>query len=236
MKKTVKTLNFFDKAMNAYRNAYNRIMVNGEECHVYFTENNSKTHMPSVDLLPLLTCHGRCRELCGKIEKGRCLPVCYAAGYLNRFPAILEKYAINTVLAIHKPEQYWQEVSNKMRVNRFMRLFGSGDMIINGYFDRLCECLKANPHCEVQGFTKCYEIVNRYIDENGSLPANLHLLFSGWYEYNPVNPHQLPESRVFDEELPSGWLGCTGNCMECCCIGTGCWKAQAGEIVGLKKH
>ena len=45
-----------------------------------------------------------------------------------------------------------------------------------------------------------------------------------------------PESRVFDETLPEGWLGCCGNCLECCCIGTGCWKAQKGEIVGLKKH
>jgi len=225
-----------EKIKAAYKAAYEKIVINGEETHVYFSENNGKTHMPTIDLLPLVTCHGRCRELCGKIEKGKALPPCYAAKMVNRFPSLMQHYAENTVLAIHKPEQYWQEVSNKMRVSRFMRLFGSGDMIINGYFENLCKALIDNPHCEIQGFTKCYEIVNRYIKEHGHLPKNLHLLFSGWYETLPINPYSLPESRVFDEVLPEGWLGCCGNCMECCCIGTGCWKAEKGEIVGLKKH
>lgn len=227
---------FMDKVISAYREAYDEIIVNGKEVHVYFSEDNSKTNMPTLDLLPLVTCHGRCRELCGKIKPGRYLPDCYAAKYVNRFPAIMKHYAENTVLAIHKPDLYWKEVSEKMRVSRFMRLFGSGDMIINGYFDRLCDCLNNNPHCEVQGFTKCYEIVNRYIGNHGSVPKNLHLLYSGWFEYMPVNPHNLPESRVYEGNLPDGWLGCCGNCLECCCIGTGCWKAADGEIVGLKKH
>ena len=227
---------FMDKALAAYWTAYEKIVTRGEDVHVYFSENNSKTNMPTIDLLPLVTCHGRCRELCGKVEKGRFLPVCYAARYTNRLPDVMRHYAENTVLAIHKPDVYWQDIADKMKVSRFMRLFGSGDMIINGFFDRLCACLENNPHCEVQGFTKCYEIVNRYIAEHGSLPKNLHLLFSGWFDYTPINPNQLPESRVFDNELPEGWLGCCGNCLECCCIGTGCWKAEKGEIVGLKKH
>lgn len=235
-KKAAATVTVLDKVKAAYWKAYKDIIIDGKEAHVYFSENNGKTNMPTIDLLPLLTCHGRCRELCGKIEKGKALPPCYAAKYVNRFPALMQKYAENTILAIYKPTQYWDEVNAKMKISRFMRLFGSGDMIINGYFENLCKALDNNPHCNIQGFTKCFEIVNRYIDKYGSLPKNLHLLFSGWYDYMPINPHNLPESRVYDEELPMGWLGCCGNCMACCCIGTGCWKAENGEIVGLKKH
>lgn len=219
----------------ALRDAVKRLDA-GEEMHVHFSDGNSKTHMPSIDLLPLLTCHGRCRELCGKVKPGKYLPPCYAARIANCRPAALRNYAENTALAIHRPAQYWQEVSEKMYTCRFMRLFVSGDMIIPGYFEHLCEALQKNPHCHIQGFTKCYETVNRYIDEHGALPENLHLLFSGWYDAQPINPHHLPESAVYDGELPEGWLSCGGNCAHCSCVGLGCWKATAGDIVGLKKH
>ena len=227
-------ITFYQKAKAAYQSASARVM-SGEELHVHFS-HNSKTNMYSIDLPPLLTCHGRCRELCGKTEKGKCLPVCYATHYLNRFPEQLDKIAVNTALAILRPDQYWTEVCNMMKTQRFMRLFASGDMIINGYFDRLCKALAENPHCHIQGFTKCYEIVNRYIDTNGSLPANLHLLFSGWFEYQAINPHNLPESRVYEGDRPESWLTCGSNCSACACVGLGCWKACAGDIIGLKKH
>ena len=226
---------FQDKLIAALNDAKARLFA-GEEMHVHFSEGNSKTHMPSIDLLPVITCHGRCRELCGKVKPGRYLPDCYAARIANRLPDCMKNYAENTALAIFRPEQYWTEVSNKMRCSRFMRLFVSGDMIIAGYFDRLCKALEGNPHCEIQGFTKCYEIVNRYIDNHGKLPDNLHLLLSGWYDVQPINPHKLPVSAVYDEVLPDGWLSCGGNCAECSCIGLGCWKASAGDVVGLKKH
>lgn len=226
---------FIEKVKAAFNDAKARLDA-GEEMHVHFSEGNSKTHMPSLDLLPLLTCHGRCRELCGKVPAGKYLPPCYAARIANRLPDAMRNYAENTVLAIFRPEQYWQEVRTKMRCCRFMRLFVSGDMIIRGYFDRLCEALEENPHLEMQGFSKCYEIVNRRIEKYGALPKNLHLLLSGWYDYQAINPHRLPESRVFDETLPEGWLTCGGNCANCACVGLGCWKAATGDIVGLKKH
>lgn len=207
----------------------------GEDLHVHFSLN-SKTHMYAIGLLPLLTCHCRCKETCGKIKQGRFLPDCYAAKYCNRCPDAMTYLAINTALLIWWPSRYWEDVSNMMKTQRFMRLFDSGDANIPGYFENLCECLKANPHCHVQGFTKCYETVNSYIDTHGSLPENLHLLFSGWYDMLPDNPHGLPESRVYDDELPVGWLSCGGNCQNCACVGLGCWKASSGDIVGLKKH
>lgn len=226
---------FIEKVKDALRDAKSRLDA-GEEMHVHFSEGNSKTHMPSLDLLPLVTCHGRCRELCGKTPEGKYLPPCYAARIANRLPDAMRNYAENTALALYRPAQYWQEVNDKMKSCRFMRLFVSGDMIIAGYLENLCKALENNPHVDMQGFTKCYETVNRYIAEHGSLPKNLHLLMSGWYEQQAINPHNLPESRVYETDLPDGWLSCGGNCANCACVGLGCWKASAGDIVGLKKH
>lgn len=223
------------KIMTAFQDAKTRLFA-GEEMHVHFSEGNSKTHIPSVDLLPLITCHGRCRNLCGKIQDGKCLPPCYAARIVNRLPDAMRNYAENTVLAIYRPAQYWTEIRQKMKVCRYMRLFVSGDMIIRGYFDNLCSALEDNPHVEMQGFTKCWEIVNRRIEKAGRLPKNLHLLFSGWYETEPINPHNLPETNVYETERPEGWLSCGGNCANCACVGLGCWKAEKGDVVGFKKH
>lgn len=224
-----------DKIRAAFEDAKQRLF-SGEDMHVHFSEGNSKTHMPSLDLLPLFTCHGRCRSTCGYIKPGRALPDCYAAKIANRFPGTLRNYAENTVLAIYRPDQYWAEVRAKMRLSRFMRLFVSGDAIIAGYFSRLCDALEDNPHLEMQGFSKCYEIVNREIERRGALPKNLHLLLSGWGDMTPVNPYNLPTTNVYDHERPEGWLSCGGNCANCACVGLGCWKASAGDVVGFKKH
>ena len=154
-KNTKPSGSFHDKLMSAFLDAKTRLF-NGEDMHVHFSDGNHKTNMPSIDLLPLFTCHGRCRELCGKVKEGKYLPECYAARIVNRLPGTMKNYAENTVLAIFRPDQYWKEVRAKMTMSRFMRLFVSGDMIINGYFENLCASLIDNPHCDIQGFTKCY--------------------------------------------------------------------------------
>lgn len=201
-------------------------------------EPNSKTGIKSIDLLPSVTCHARCRETCGKIEKGRKFNKgrCYAFKLMYRNPVTCARYAINTALLMYKPEVFYAGIKNLIKTQRFIRCFVAGDANIPGFFDNLCKILTENPHCMVQGFSKCYEIVNAYIDENGKLPDNLKQLLSGWEDMKPINPHNLPISDVYENELPNGWLSCGGNCLNCACVGLGCWKASAGDVVGLKKH
>ena len=201
-------------------------------------EPNSKTGIKSIDLLPSVTCHPRCLETCGKIEKGRKFNKgrCYAFKLMYRNPITCARYAINTALLIDKPETFYAGVENLVKTKRFVRCFVAGDANIHGFFENLCRILEENPHCTVQGFSKCYEIVNKYIDENGKLPDNLKQLLSGWNDLKPDNPHNLPISDVYENELPDGWLSCGGNCLNCACVGLGCWKAGAGDVVGLKKH
>lgn len=206
--------------------------------HFASGDPNSKTHIMSIDLMPYVTCHPRCRETCGKIDAGKKYngKRCYAFRLMYRNPATCARYAVNTALAILDPETFWQDVEHMLYTQRFVRCFVAGDAFLPGWFERLCKAAENNPHCKIQAFSKCYEIVNDYIDKNGALPKNLVILLSGWEEMKPDNPHNLPISDVYDSELPEGWLSCGGNCLQCACVGLGCWKAQNGDVVGLKKH
>lgn len=224
-----------NKIMEAYRDAERRCLA-GEDMHVHFSDANGKTGMVGIDLLPLITCHGRCRELCGFIEEGKALPPCYACRVVNQYPDARRNYAENTALAIHRPAQYWAEVSAELRCQRTARLFGSGDMIIAGYLDHLVTVARANSHCEIYGMTKCEEIINKWISENGPLPENLHILLSRWKGYEPHNPHNLPTTAVYEDERPTEWLPCCGDCKACFRAQAGCWAAKAGDIVGFKYH
>lgn len=201
-------------------------------------EPNTKTGIKSIDFLPYVTCHCRCRKTCGEIKPGRKFngKKCYAFRLMYRNPVTCARYAINTALLIDRPDVLFAGIDSLMKTQRFVRLFVSGDAGIDGFFERFCKTAENNPYCMVQGFSKCYETVNAYIDKYGKLPANLKLLLSGWDDMKPDNPHHLPVSDVYDDTLPEGWLSCGGNCLNCACVGLGCWKAENGDTVGLKKH
>lgn len=215
-----------------------RRLDNGEQLEPQFSEGNTKTHIPSVDLLPLLTCHGRCHETCGKIKKGRKVPDCYACKGSNSFSNVIKNRAINTVLAIYCPTILWQAIDVLAKKSRYIRYFVSGDMIIKGFFDNMVATAKNNPYCNFLAFTKCYEIVNRWIAENGDLPKNLIILFSGWENLTIENPYNLPTTTVYkkDSDFNPVWKSCGGNCLNCACYGLGCWQAKKGDIIAFKKH
>lgn len=192
--------------------------------------NNKMGKIPSVSTLPFLTCPSTCRNTCGKI--------CYAAKLANLRPAVLHSYAINTALATLRPDLYWQQVRTVLAVSRFFRFHVSGDIINRAYLDEMISAALSAPHCEILVFTKRYNLVNAWIDENGDLPANLHILFSGWEDLSPVNPHGLPETQVYGrkEEPDPSWLLCGGECSSCACRGLGCWQAKRGDVIAFRKH
>lgn len=203
----------------------------GKVKHVSISKGNVKMGaVLSVSLLPFITCPGRCKGTCGG--------ECYAAKIALLRGSVLTAYARNTALAMFRPDIYWSEVKKAMAGVRFFRFHVSGDIIDKKYFAELVNACKENTHCNVLVFTKRYEIVNSYIKENGSLPENLHLLFSGWDNLDPINPYDLPETNVYnkDTEPAENWLLCGGNCFECGCRGVGCWQAKKGETIAFKKH
>ena len=203
----------------------------GDPVTVSISKDNTKMGaVPSVSLLPFISCPGRCKGTCGEH--------CYAAKITNLRSTVLKAYAKNTAIAMLKPDLFWSGVNYAMAGTRFFRFHVSGDILNGDYFSKLIEACRNNSHCQVLVFTKRYEIINAWIKNNGSLPENLHLLFSGWENLKPINPHKLPETNIYTSETAPHpeWLLCGGNCYECGCRGVGCWQAKTGETIAFKKH
>ena len=224
---TVATINKFSDALQAAKKA----VENGEDLRVRISNANSKMGaVSSVSTLPFITCPACCATTCGA--------KCYAAKFANMRPSVLKSYAINTAIAELRPDIYWASVDLACKAVRYFRFHVSGDIMNRQYFDEMIRVARNNPHCEMLCFTKRFAIVNAWIDENGDLPDNLHVLFSGWSNLNPINPHDLPETNVIEKgaEPDESWKICGGNCFNCACRGLGCWTAQRGETVAFPIH
>ena len=225
-----------EKFTSATRDAMDRVRA-GEEIHIHISNGNRKMgDVPSISLVPFLSCPGICKDTCGA--------KCYAAKIANLRPNVLKNYAENQALAILKPAQYWKELKFALAGYRFFRFHVSGDIFSKVYFENMIDAARENPHCEMLAFTKKFNIVNAWIDENGDLPENLHIIFSAWENLNPENPHCLPESLAIDfsksnltvDTLPENYKTCGGNCFNCACRGLGCWQLNSGETVVFEMH
>jgi len=208
-----------------------QLVKTGADMRVRISNGNSKMGaVASVSTLPFITCPARCKETCGKD--------CYAAKIANVYKTVRKSYAINTALAIHAPKSYWAQVDAACKAVRYFRFHVSGDILNGAYFAEMVKCAENNPHTEMLCFTKRFEIVNTFVRNGGAIPKNLHILFSGWSNLEPVNPYNFPETNVIlkNQEPAENWLVCGGNCFECACRGVGCWQAKRGETVAFPIH
>lgn len=203
----------------------------GRKLSVSISNANSKMGaVASVSMLPGITCPASCLGTCGAD--------CYAAKIANLRPSVRKSYAHNTALLELRPDVYWAGVEAAVMAVRYFRFHVGGDITGRRYFDYIAEIAKRNPKTEILVFTKRYHAVNSWISDNGELPSNLHVLFSGWEGVKPINPYNLPETNVFPRggEPEEGWKVCGGNCFECACRGVGCWQAKAGDVIAFEKH
>lgn len=203
----------------------------GEKVKVTISRGNIKMGViPSVSRLPLLTCPSCCKDTCAGD--------CYAAKLTSLRPSVLKSWARNTAAAFYAPDVFWGAVDKAMKKARFFRFHVSGDIVSRRDFRHIVDAARNNPHCQVLAFTKAFRVVNSFIDTDGPLPQNMHVLFSGWQNLTPDNPHCLPETNVImpGAEVPKNWTVCTGNCYECAVNGRGCWTAGAGETIAFHKH
>lgn len=180
----------------------------GKPYHVTISNGNSKMgSVPSVSLLPFITCPARCGGTCGVY--------CYAAKLANLRPSVLRSYAKNTAILIVDPARYWADIEAEFLRSRWFRFHVSGDIPNMTYFEKMMNLCKKYPETRVLAFTKRYETVNKWIDLNGPLPENMSLLFSTDPELKALNPHGLPETIVYERhEMPRPPEGIrTGPCL-----------------------
>lgn len=186
--------------------------------------------IPAINLTP-----GTCGTCCCNC------PGCYAKKGRFVYQAVIDKNAERTAMATLRPEIYWAEVDFIFKTSRYVRYFGSGDMGITGYFEKMVETAKNNPGTLAMAFTEHHETVNAWIDKNGDLPKNLIIIFSTLAGKKIDNRHNLPVAVVVDDvekaiEDHPDWLACGGSCENCACRGLGCWRIKKGETLILKKH
>lgn len=198
---------------------------------VTISDGNSKMgKVASVSLLPLLTCPKVAKETCGK--------KCYAKKLCMLRPSVLNAYAKNTAIQKIAIHAYFKAIDNAMKKVRFFRFHVSGDIPNKKYFSFMVKTANKNKHCEVLVFTKQFKIVNNFIENGGTIPENMHILFSGWTNLKPDNPYNLPETIVYSktEEIKPDWILCGGNCLNCAVHKTHCWKAEKGQTIAFKIH
>ena len=220
---------YTDKNLKAFKDARNAFRVqieNGEKIIVSISHGNSKMgEIPSVSLLPYITCPFKCAD-------------CYAAKIAALYPTVRNAYARNTALAQADLVEYMRQVENAAKMTRFFRWHVSGDITTAAYFAEMVRIAEDLPHTEFLAFTKRYNIVNAFIENGGTIPENLHIIFSEWDGVEMPNPYNLPTAAVVRPgcEPADDWKICGGNCFECACRGVGCWELKKGETIAFNLH
>lgn len=193
------------------------------------TGNRKMGAIPSVSLPPVVTCPAGCP----------CAKKCYAAKMARIYPSVRKAYQNNLDILQTNPGEYWYQVNQAVKMNRYFRFHVSGDIPTPEYFAEMVNVARQNPGTEILVFTKRYQIVNEYITNSGNLPENMHLIFSQWGDnWTVPNPHNLPTAAVIfkGHEPDNDWKVCGGNCTECACRGVGCWQLKQGETIAFYEH
>lgn len=208
-------------------------MSNNNFLSISISSGNDKMgKIPSVSLPPIKTCAARALNTCAK--------KCYACKICRYSKEAKNAYQRNLDTLLNSPAVFWEDVSRALKVNRFFRFNVSGDIPNYDYFKNLVKVVSNNSHCICLIFTKQWEIVNKYIRYNKSLPDNLKVVFSGWVGLDIINPYNLPEAHVIfkngETSASDGAKYCSGNCFDCALNNCGCWTLQKGEQVLFREH
>lgn len=201
---------------------------------VKFSEGNRKTGtlIPSVSLIPIADCSN-----CKSCKNG-----CYAIKHLCIYPSVKNQVANNSAIAHNNIDGYFASILEYTKFRAFFRYHIQGDILNDAYFAGMVKVAKVNKHCKYLAFTKCFDIVNRWIDENGNLPKNLKIIFSDWKGLQMDNKHNLPVSSPLWKDGTKGdnttnktYL-CNGFCEECAKVNKGCWDAKKGDTILFEAH
>lgn len=186
--------------------------------------------IPSISLPAGITCRDDCE----------CQKKCYAKKLERLRKTVRDAYKHNYDLLNQDSDTYWREVEVSIMMSRFFRFHVSGDIPDCVYFAHMIDVAERNKHCEILCFTKKFDIVNQHLNMGGTIPANLHVIFSGWKGLKMDNPHLLPEAHVRYRDgyttASDNAKECGGNCTECAITDDGCWTLKSGEQVVFNEH
>ena len=200
-----------------------------KENTVSISKGNSKMGaIPSVSLPACVTCN----------KNAPCFKLCYAAKITRLYKTVKQAYENNLNILNNDPALYWEQVKQGAQMARYFRFHVSGDIPNPDYLVQMIKLAKSLPNTNFLAFTKQYYIVNQYLNDGGTIPENLKIIFSNWGAWKCENPHKLPECEIIlkGSEPAPNWKICGGNCTECACRGIGCWELKQGETIAIYQH
>lgn len=227
----------------AYLAAMEKFSIDPDSIKVHVSTGNIKVHDTlNISLLPVLDCTN-CKTC---IKNCYALKAIFSKGYNHEKNSVLKAWAENSVIAHYKPGRFISEVLKAIKANgcKFFRFHVAGDIFSWEYLYYIVELANQAPGTKFQFFTKSFDIVNSYVAENGPLPNNIVLMFSGWpgVDISDKNPFNFP---IFSPVTPSGVHGipenwptvmCPGNCELCEKNCLGCYNAKPGTGVLVPLH
>lgn len=204
-----------------------------DDVHVKLQQGNSKTGKSvwTVSLIPIADCKNcsGCRKQCYDI-----INVCFQ-------PKVKTDRARNSAIHMADIERFWNEISYGVRYNYVpvLRLNVGGDFSEKD-FPYIKKVAEENPKCDFLFFTKAYDDLNRFLDEN-EFPSNVQAIMSPWKDMEMDNRHNLPCAHVLYEDGTTtapdyGSYFCKGNCSECHYCKEGCFNLKKGESVIFTAH
>ena len=196
---------------------------------VSISKGNSKMGaIPSVSLPACITCN----------PKAPCFKKCYAVKISRLYKTVKTAYENNLDILNRDPVAYWAQVKSAAITTRFFRYHVSGDIPNLEYFNNMVKTATELPNTNFLAFTKQYHIVNEFINNGGTIPENLKVIYSNWGAWKCENPYKMPECEIIlkGSEPAPNWKICGGNCTECACRGIGCWELKKGETISIYEH
>lgn len=203
--------------------------MNNKQLKVSISPGNTKLGaIPSVSLPSCITCN----------PDAPCFKKCYAARIERRYKQSKAAYGTNLNILANDPGAYWLQVKAAAMVSRFFRYHVSGDIPNAEYLHNMITLSEELPNTNFLAFTKQYYIVNEYLNNGGTIPKNLKIIFSNWGAWKCENPYNLPVCEIiFKNTVPSEhWKICGGNCTTCACQGIGCWELKNNETIAIYEH
>lgn len=195
------------------------------------TGNSKIGHVLNVSTMPIKNCP----------NCANCKGFCYDVKACVRYPdTVINARMRNTVILQKSRDVFFQRIDaamNRRRKNKYFRWHVAGDIIDYDYFSRMVDNARRHHDFAIWTYTKVYDIVNAWIDENGALPSNFHVMFSKWDGVPMNNPHNLPTFTCklkngnvdTDDAFFNATYHCPGNCDVCkrrksgCIYGVSAW-------------
>lgn len=169
---------------------------------------------------PIITC-GNCKA---------CKGYCYDVKACLQYPGTRKARAENTAMMLKDMRATFEQIDaflSRKHKRQYFRWHVAGEILSKAYLSLMVWIAKRHPTWRFWTYTKMYELVNTYCDENGgrdAIPENLTIMFSIWHGVPCDNRYNFPVFVcIMDgDTIPEGATHCPGNCDYCIEGHTGC--------------